>query len=168
MPATTEILNALLHEVEHRLYEESLPRILSCLDQLSDEQIWWRPNESSNSIGNLVLHLCGNVRQWIGTGLGYLPDHRHRQEEFDERRLLSKDSLKEQLITTMQLVRPIITAVREEDLLEVRAVQTFKETGVTILIHVTEHFSYHTGQIAFITKMLKDQPLGFYEGIPLE
>jgi len=159
---------ALLKEVEHRLFEESLPRILECLDKLTNDQVWWRPNETSNSIGNLVLHLCGNVRQWIGSGLGNLPDHRKRQTEFDERRVIDKETLKNELLNTMSMAKDIISKVPENELLQLRPVQTFEETGLTILIHVTEHFSYHTGQIAYITKMLTDKALGFYEGIPLE
>lgn len=159
---------ALIKEVDHRLFEESLPRILECIDKLSNEQVWWRPNESSNSIGNLVLHLCGNVKQWIGTGLGSLPDQRKRQSEFDERRVIPKENLISELLTTMSMAREIISSIPEKELLQMRAVQTFQETGLTILIHVTEHFSYHTGQIAYITKMLTDKALGFYEGIPLE
>ena len=163
-----ELKDALIQEVIIRLYNESLPRILKCMDKLENEQIWWRPNESSNSIGNLVLHLCGNVTQWIYTGLGGFPDHRTRQAEFDERRILDKADLRVMLIGTMEKIRPVILNLKEEELLQSRPVQTFMETGLTILIHVTEHFSYHTGQIAYITKLLSDKPLGFYEGISLE
>ena len=168
MPTASDIHTALLHEVEHRLFDESLPRILNCLEKLTNEQIWWRPNESSNSIGNLILHLCGNVRQWIGTGLGNLQDNRKRQTEFDEKRIIDREVLVSDLLSTMMMARSIISNVTVNDLLATRPVQTFKETGLTILIHVTEHFSYHTGQIAYITKMLTDHSLGFYEGIPLE
>jgi hypothetical protein len=137
MSNTTSIHQALLHEVDHRLFEESLPRILECIDKLSNNQVWWRPNETSNSIGNLVLHLCGNVRQWIGTGLGDLPDHRKRQTEFDERRLIDKETLKNELLNTMSIAKDIISKVPENELLKLRQVQTFEETGLTILIHVT-------------------------------
>jgi uncharacterized damage-inducible protein DinB len=168
MPDASRLHAALLHEVEHRLFEESLPRIIECLDKLTNEQIWWRPNETSNSIGNLILHLCGNVRQWIGTGLGNMPDARKRQTEFDERRVIEREILVSELLSTMMMARSIISNVTIPDLLMSRPVQTFNETGLTILIHVTEHFSYHTGQIAYITKMLTDKALGFYEGIPLD
>jgi len=168
MTAHQEFRNALITEVLLRLYDESLPRILKCLDQLDETQIWWRPNESSNSIGNLVLHLFGNVRQWIYTGLGAHDDHRERQTEFDERGPISKEDLISKLSETMALVRPVISNLATEELLRKRPVQTFEETGLTILVHVTEHFSYHTGQIAYITKMLNNKPLAFYEGIILE
>jgi len=168
MSESSAFHTALLKEIEYRLFDESLPRILTCLDQLTNDQIWWRPNESSNSIGNLVLHLCGNVRQWIGTGLGNFPDQRKRQSEFDERRVLEREVLVSELLSTMMMARSIITDLPEHELLTSRPVQTFQETGLSILIHVTEHFSYHTGQIAYITKWLLDQQLGFYEGVTLE
>lgn len=168
MYTAENIKDALVSEVLVRLYDESLPRILKCLDQLENEQIWWRPNEASNSIGNLVLHLCGNVTQWIYSGLGGFPDQRARQAEFDERRIVDKAELRAMLVLTMDKIKPVINNLNEADLLQPRPVQTFTETGLTILIHVTEHFSYHTGQIAYITKMLSAQPLGFYEGIDLE
>jgi uncharacterized damage-inducible protein DinB len=168
MPTTTQIHTALIQEVEHRLFDESLPRILECLEKLTDEQIWWRPNESSNSIGNLVLHLCGNVRQWIGTGLGHHPDNRKRQTEFDERRVIERDVLVSELVATMTMAKSVISNFPETELLTSRPVQTFNETGMSILIHVTEHFSYHTGQIAYITKWLSGKSLSFYEGVVLE
>ncbi|MEO6131009.1 MAG: DinB family protein [Saprospiraceae bacterium] len=168
MADSQEIHDALIREVIFRLYDESLPRIVKCLGQLDDDQIWWRPNASSNSIGNLVLHLCGNVRQWIYSGLGAYPDGRDRQSEFDETGPIDRETLILNLISTMELIRPVISSLSKEELLRRRQVQTFQETGLTILIHVTEHFSYHTGQIGYITKMLLDRPLGYYGGIALE
>jgi uncharacterized damage-inducible protein DinB len=167
MNSTDQLRKAIVDEVILRLYDESLPRILKCLDQLDDEQIWWRPNETSNSIGNLVLHLCGNVRQWIYSGLGGFPDDRKRQEEFDTRTGIGKNELSGMLSETMEKIKPVILKVTAEELLHRRPVQTFTESGISILVHVTEHFSYHTGQIAYITKMLTGSPLGFYDGIRL-
>jgi len=168
MASTDDLRDALIREVTFRIYDECLPRIVKCLGQLDNQQVWWRPNESSNSIGNLVLHLCGNVRQWIYAGLGKNQDVRHRQAEFDERQEIPRDELVNTVLSTMELVRPVITNIPTEELLHTRSVQTFEETGLTILIHVTEHFSYHTGQIAYITKMITDRQLGFYDGVPLE
>src|SRR5687768_9219906 len=168
MASSDDLRDALVREVLFRLYDECLPRIIRCIEQLEDEQIWWRPNEESNSIGNLVLHLCGNLRQWIYSGLGKNEDLRKRQAEFDERTIISSEELREKLVSTMELVYPVIAHIPTEELLNIRSVQTFEETGLTILIHVTEHFSYHTGQIAYITKMLNNQPLGFYDGVTLQ
>ncbi len=162
------ITDELIREIKVRLYDECLPRIRMCLDKLTEEQVWWRPNESSNSTGNLVLHLSGNVRQWVLSGLGGQPDNRLRQEEFDAQGGISKEELWSTLSETMRAILPVIEQIKPEDLIARRAVQTFEESGLTILVHVTEHFSYHTGQIAWITKMLTAEDLGFYAGIPLE
>lgn len=167
MALDEQLRKALVDEVLHRLYDESLPRILKCLDRLTNEQIWWRPNESSNSIGNLVLHLCGNVNQWIYSGLGGFPDDRIRQAEFDTREFIDREDLKIALESTMEKARTVIERITVNEILRIRPVQTFEEKGLSIMIHVTEHFSYHTGQIAYITKMLSDKPLGFYDGITL-
>lgn len=167
MALDKQLRKALVDEVLHRLYDESLPRILKCLDLLTNEQIWWRPNEPSNSVGNLVLHLCGNVNQWIYSGLGGFPDDRVRQAEFDTREFIASEDLKIALESTMENVRNVIEGVSVDEILRIRPVQTFEESGLSILIHVTEHFSYHTGQIAYITKMLVGKPLGFYDGITL-
>ena len=130
MATSDDLRDALIREVLYRLYDECLPRILRCLDQLDEEKIWWRPNESSNSIGNLVLHLSGNVRQWIYAGLGRNEDVRNRSWEFDERTRVSKIELTEKLASTMELVRPVILNVPVEELLNIRSVQTFEETGL--------------------------------------
>ena len=168
MASTDDLRDALVREVILRLYDECLPRVIKCLHQLDDKAVWWRPNENSNSIGNLVQHLSGNVRQWIYAGLGRNEDVRNRHLEFEEKNGMTKTELIEKLTTTMQLVRPVIENIPAEELLNIRSVQTFEETGLTILVHVTEHFSYHTGQIAYITKMLNNKPLDFYDGITLQ
>lgn len=158
------ITQALIEEVNFRLFEESVPRIKNCLDRLPDDKIWWRPNGTSNSIGNLVLHLCGNVRQWIVSGVGEEKDVRRRSEEFSEKGPVSRNQLLELLNALEPDVRKILSGVTPEELLRVKPVQVYEHTVLTMLIHVTEHFSYHTGQIAWITKMLTDEDLGFYAG----
>ena len=87
MDLADQITEELIKEVRRRLIEESAPRIEKCLNRLTDDQIWWRPNSESNSIGNLVLHLSGNVRQWIIAGVGGQPDTRTRNEEFKSGKL---------------------------------------------------------------------------------
>lgn len=163
MSATT-ITTALLREVEYRLFKESIPRIENCLSRLTDEQIWWRPNENTNSIGNLVLHLCGNVRQWILSGIAQEPDLRRRSEEFSTTGPIPKNQLLKQLTALEPEVRRVLAQVDADKLMQVQPVQIYEHTVLSMLVHVTEHFSYHTGQIAWITKYLTDQDLGFYAG----
>jgi uncharacterized damage-inducible protein DinB len=164
MELANQITKALTDDIRHRLIEESMPRIEKCLYLLTDEQIWWRPNGESNSIGNLVLHLSGNVRQWILAGVGGQIDNRSRDEEFAAPTQKTKEQLWNILATTMADIDDVLATIEPAQLLEERPVQIYHETVLSMLIHVTEHFSYHTGQIAWITKMLKEEQLGFYEG----
>ena len=162
------ILNIVISEFNKRVFDESVFRIAKVLHTLSEEEIWYRPNEASNSAGHLVLHLCGNVTQWIGTGIGALPDVRERELEFQT----SERSSRAELINSLHRLRDItddaFSKVTSEDMLcESRVVQGYNETVLSIIMHVMEHFSYHTGQIALIAKHLKGRDLGFYEGIDL-
>ena len=155
-------------EIKRRLFEESQVRLERCLNELSEEDIWWRPNENSNSVGNLVLHLCGNARQWILAGLGGVLDQRRRQAEFDERGPISRAELIQKVRDVMSEIDEVLDCLRPEDLERPIVVQSFEETGLSILIHVVEHFSYHVGQMAYIVKARLDKQTNFYGGINLE
>lgn len=150
-------------DISRRLFDECIPRIMSCLEKLTDIQVWWRPNENSNSVGNLVLHLNGNVRQWILSGLAGQEDTRERQAEFKTGRQPGRKQLANLLISLQKDTEPVISRITVPELLSVRPVQIYRESGIAILIHVAEHFSYHTGQIAYITKMLLDEQVHFYD-----
>ena len=154
-------------EVRRRLYDESVPRLKKCLGLLSDEEIWRRPNDNTPSVGNLVLHLCGNLRQWVLSGLGGVPDHRQRQKEFDERGPIPAAQLVADLDRVMEDVERSLESLGPDDLLAEHSVQGFTETGTGILIHVVEHFSYHVGQISWHVKVLKDVDLAYYAGYDL-
>lgn len=154
---STEFLN----EVRKSLGSHHLPRIVGCLERLSDEQIWWRPNEASNSIGNVVLHLCGNVRQWIIAGLGGEPDRRERDREFAERGPIPRGELVKRLEATVRKACRIIRRLTPHELARPREIQKFHVTGFIAVNHVTEHFAFHTGQILYATKLLKGEDLGF-------
>src|SRR6185503_10252329 len=92
-PAHPEVSAAFISQARELLTQEYLPKIERCLEQLADEQVWWRANDKSNSIGNLILHISGNARQWIVSGLGGEQDNRRRDDEFAERRVLPRDEL---------------------------------------------------------------------------
>lgn len=147
--------------------EENTPRIAQCLGELTEEEIWKRPNVSSNSVGNLVLHLCGNIRQYIIANLGNQPDIRTRDAEFATEGGVDKAALLEKITTTTNEATAVIRSLSLEDLMKERSVQGFEQTGINSIIHVVEHYSYHTGQIVFWTKLLKDIDLGFYAGMDL-
>jgi len=160
----------IVHEViKHSVFrlKENTAKITSCLNWLTEEEIWHRANNSSNSVGNLVLHLCGNVRQYIISSLGQHEDLRDRDAEFSTTGGLKRDELVEKLNATIETCYEVLEQLKTEDLLRKFTVQGFSYTGVGNIIHAVEHFSYHTGQIAFWTKVLKDKDLGFYAGLDL-
>lgn len=160
----TQFRNALIEETHRRIIEESIPRIKKCLTTLSEKEIWFKSNDNSNSVGNLVLHLCGNVQQWIGSGLGKLSDNRTRDWEFEEKGPLPNSELIKKLDSIISLFNEILPKISDEDLLRKYKVQIYEESGVSILVHVIEHFSYHTGQITYFTKWRKDMDMGYYSG----
>jgi len=162
--ADADLGAALLKECRRRLFDESLPRIRKCLGQMTLDEIWSRPNEQSNSVGNLVLHLAGNVRQYVIATLGGVPDVRERQKEFDEKGPLPTAELLDRLEKSMAEVSAVLDRLEPSTLLQTHRVQGFVESGLSILVHVVEHFSYHTGQIAYIVKSRKNVDLGFYRG----
>ncbi|NQW27827.1 MAG: DUF1572 family protein [Flammeovirgaceae bacterium] len=151
----------------HDYFEENRNKILICLSELKEEDIWKRPNESSNAIGNQMLHLCGNIRQYVISSLGRQQDLRQRALEFSTKEGHSKKEITTLFADTVQEAKMIILNLEEQELNRVRPVQTYVQSGVHVLIHVTEHFSYHTGQIVFWTKQLIDKDLGFYTGLDL-
>jgi uncharacterized damage-inducible protein DinB len=148
-------------------FELNLPRIEKCLNELSDEEIWQKPNSSSNSIGNLILHLCGNITQYIISGLGGKTDERNRDSEFSAEGGISKNELREKIKSTVTDAVHVMKNISEDDLLHVKSLQGFDVSGIANIIHVVEHFSYHTGQITFWTKCIKDKDMGFYSGMDL-
>ena len=155
-----KIARLFLNEAEGR-FQQYLARIVRCLDALSDEEIWWRPNEASNSVGNLVLHLSGNVRQWIVSGLGGAADARRRDLEFSERRPVARRALVTRLRTTVSEARRVMRRLTPAELTRKYSIQGFQVTGLEAVSHVYEHFSHHAGQIIYITKMRRGKDLRF-------
>ena len=138
------------------------PKIERCLDELTDEQMWLRPNDVSNSIGNLILHLCGNARQYIVSGIGQTKDTRTRQAEFEARDRIKKDKLRSKLIRTLEEVDKVLDGLAESQLSEHRRIQGRDVTVLEALFDAIEHFSMHTGQIIMLTKMLANKDMQFY------
>ena len=157
------VSTAFINRAIDYLTRDYLPKIERCLEQLTDEQIWWRANEESNSIGNLVLHLCGNARQWIVCGLGFQPDHRVRDAEFAQRDILPRAELLQLLRSTLADVESVLRQLDPSTLLEKRKIQGNDVDVLEAIFHVTEHFSMHTGQIIMLTKMLIASDLRFYD-----
>src|SRR5262245_60612778 len=142
-------------------FEKYLPRIVQCLELLTEEEIWWRPNAASNSAGNIVLHLSGNVRQWIISGLGGAADKRERDKEFSERGPISRRLLIGQLKNTVEEACQTIGRLPIDALLQEFGIQGYRVTGLVAIAHVYEHFAYHTGQIIYLTKLKRAKDLRF-------
>ncbi len=142
-------------------------KIITCINELGEGDIWFSPNDNLNSIANLILHLCGNIRQYIISSLGSTEDIRERDLEFSTRDSYAKQELKVKLQDTVNQATAIIQGTTGEQLLRSRIIQGTTYTGVGIIIHVTEHYSYHTGQIILLTKLAKNIDLGFYSGVDL-
>lgn len=162
-----KIRDLVITDVKRRFIIESLPRIQKCLDSLSIEEIWHKQNEHTNSIGNLVLHLCGNVRQYVLSGIDGQEDIRERALEFSETGPISKEVLNTKVEALMKEVSAALDRITTEDMVREVSVQGFKENVTSILIHVTEHFSYHVGQITYYTKFIKNLDTGYYAGLDL-
>lgn len=161
-----KICREVLREFRRRV-EESVPKLKKCLDLLSEEEIWHRPNVQTVSVGNLVLHLCGNVRQWILSGIGNQPDRRQRKKEFDEKGPILREKLIGELDDLIMEVDKVLDGINPAMLVKKRKVQGMDESGLGILIHVVEHFSYHVGQITYVVKAQKNLDLKYYEGMDL-
>ncbi|MCS7027025.1 MAG: DUF1572 domain-containing protein [Bryobacteraceae bacterium] len=146
-----------------RRLAQSCSRIAHCLELLNEEQVWVRGSENENAIGNLLLHLAGNVRQWILAGLGGKPDVRVREREFSARGDIAKADLLERLQTTVDDALVVIRKLDGEALARTVKIQSYQVTALEAVLHVVEHFALHTGQIIFATKMLTHADLGFYK-----
>jgi uncharacterized damage-inducible protein DinB len=171
-PTADDVTRAVLEEAGIEL-DECITKIRHCLGQLTDEQVWWRPTESMNSIGNLILHLTGNVRQWMVSGLGGEADHRDRPAEFAQRDPIPKAMLIAPLEQVVRETKEVFSRLGSEQMLAERTIQGFKVTGWNALFHCVPHFKGHTQEIISFTRMqLQDryrfhwQPENAAQGAP--
>lgn len=137
-------------------------RIEVALGQLTEEQVWSRPNPAVNSAGNLVLHLCGNIRQWIGYGIAGWPNDRDRDAEFAASGGWTPAELVAKLQHTLDEVVPVIETLEGTALSRRLEIQGYPVTALEAVYHVVEHFSQHTGQILYLTKAMSGKDFGFY------
>ncbi len=159
----TEVAQHFMTEARRYLSSSYLPKVERCLEALSDKDVWWRAGEESNSIGNLLLHLDGSTRMWIVSVVGNAADERERQQEFDERRLISRAELLDRLKRTLAEADAVLAALRAEQLLERRQTRYDEVTVLEAIFHAVEHFSMHVGQIIVLTKMRAGKDLRLSE-----
>jgi len=145
-----------------KLLGECTAKIGHCVNQLSDEQIWWRPAASLNSIGNLMLHLCGNLEQWIVAGIGGAADTRRRPAEFAERGPLPKSLLLEKLTRIVASAQQTLARSNPAELARERTIQGFTTTGWGAIFHSVPHFNGHTQEIVCYTRMQLGDAYKFY------
>ena len=161
-PPSDELTRQFISRARLHLMQQYLPWLRACLNKLSEDEIWQRPNDESNSAGNLILHLCGNIRQWIIHGVAGRPDVRDRNAEFAERGPLPKAALLARLEGTLAEVDEVLQKITAADLSQPRQIQGFAQTVLSAIFHVVEHFSYHTGQVIYLTKMRTGEDLKFW------
>lgn len=133
--------------------DSALERIKHCLGQLNDERVWRRSQPSLNSIGNLILHLCGNLRQWIVAGVGGAADRRDRPAEFAERGPIPKEELLHRLEAVVEEAKRVLAGVEARQLTEVRHIQGFDVTGLAAIFDSVPHFRGHTQEIVHMTRL---------------
>ena len=159
----SDIGQAFIAQSRFHLAEDFLPKIERCAGLLNDKQIWWRANEQSNSIGNLLLHLSGNVRQWIVCGLGGATDSRDRDSEFAQRGEIPRAELFDRLQRTVTEAVAVLARLDPDALLVKYRIQGLEVSALEAILHVVEHFSMHTGQIILLAKMYAEADLEFYD-----
>jgi uncharacterized damage-inducible protein DinB len=146
-----------------KLKDDFLPRLRAAVAHLSDDEVWKRSGDASNAVGNILLHMAGNLRQWIVAGLGGRDDVRDRAKEFSARSGLTGAALMSTVAETVEEAVAVIRLTDPSDLLRTRTVQGYDVTGFEVLYHAVEHFSYHLGQVAVIVKERKNVDLAFYD-----
>src|SRR3954447_212764 len=155
-----------MHEIFIRFSVDKLnqftERIDTCLAKLSPEQIWWREAEAQNAIGNLILHLCGNLGQWVLSAVGGASDTRQRDEEFSATGGVETEELRRRLRERVAETVAVIESLPPSRMIERVDVQKYNVTVLEVVYHVVEHFAQHTGQILYATKLLTREDLGFY------
>ena len=149
-------------EVSTRRLGELMDRLDRAVAKLTPEQVWMRTSDNDNAVGNLVLHLTGNVRQWILSGLGGAEDRRVRDAEFEARGGEDVPELMGRLRGVVEEARRVIAGMKPEELMERVVIQKTDVTKLEAVMHVLEHFSGHAFQVFFATKMFTSEDLGFY------
>jgi hypothetical protein len=159
---TADTTKLFLDFSRRKLLDQYWPRLRSCVESLTDEQVWWRPNLASNSIGNLILHLNGNVRQWLVDSFNGADDRRNRPAEFAAQELMPGSALLDKLGATLKEASDVLARLAEADLLARYEIQGYSVSGLDAVYQVVEHFGLHHGQILYITKSLNGTDLGFH------
>ena len=158
----SELAGIFLEFSRNKLLKQYWPRLRTCVESLNEDQVWWRPNEASNSVGNLLLHLNGNVTQWLVASFNRSNDERDRPAEFSARKGITVQVLLNQLCDTMDKAGTVLDRLTVQELLAPYEIQGYHVRGLDAVYQVVEHFGLHYDQIVYITKLLRAMDLGFY------
>lgn len=162
MPIDAETVTRAALDATANCLADCLDVIKHCLDQLSDEQIWWRPEPAMNSVGNLLIHLEGNLKQWIIAGLTASPDTRNRPAEFAAQGGASKTELLAKLAETVQEAADVLKKITPDEMLAKRRIQGFSVNGWDAVFNSLPHFKGHTQEIVCLTRQQKGPAYKFH------
>jgi uncharacterized damage-inducible protein DinB len=157
------IAASFIERSRYYLSREYPTKIRTAVEAMPADRLWWRPNEQTNSVGNLLLHLSGNVRQWMISGVGGQADVRKRNMEFAARGGADAGGMLDGLEATLRETDDVLRALLPSELLERRLIQGRETTVMEAVYHVVEHFAGHTGQIIWIAKMSAPGAVRFYD-----
>ena len=158
-----DIAQLFIARSRHYLQHEYRTKLRAAVESLPSDAIWWRPNDQSNSVGNLLSHLAGNVRQWIVNGVGGVPGTRDRNAEFAARSGPNAAELLARLERVLDDADAVLAALSAADLSATRTIQGRELTVLEAVYHVVEHFSLHLGQIVFVAKLQVPGAVKFYD-----
>jgi hypothetical protein len=161
MSSSNQLATTLIAAARHTL-AEGRERIEHCVAQLTDEQLWWRPRAEMNSIANLLLHLSGNIRQWIVGGIGGAADVRNRPQEFADRSGRPKSEVLQQLQDTLTAADATIARLSADDLIAHRRIQGFDTSTTAAVFDCISHFRGHVQEIINLTRMQLGERYKFY------
>jgi uncharacterized damage-inducible protein DinB len=161
--AASDLGPQFLARARYYLATEFRTKLRSSVQALPPGALWWRPNEQSNSVGNLLLHLAGNVRHWIVSGVGGAPSTRDRAGEFGARSGPGAGELLALLDAALADADRVLSGLTAADLLEQRTIQGRQVTVLEAVFHVVEHFAQHLGQIILVAKLHAPDAIHFYE-----
>lgn len=166
-----DLATRFLERSRYYLHVEYPAKITAAVRTVPHAELWWRPNPGANSVGNLVLHLAGNIRQWVVSGIGGAPDVRRRHEEFaatgglehESAHESTHDALLGHLHDAVQAADAVLATLHPSTLGHPRRIQGRETTIFSALYHVVEHFAGHTGQIILLAKQFTPHAVRFYD-----
>jgi uncharacterized damage-inducible protein DinB len=159
MEQNTDLSKTALEAIRSRITRILPAQIRACVEELSEEQLWWRPNEQANSVGNLVLHVSGSMRHYLSNRVGGIEYERNRPAEFAERGPVSKQQLLATFDETIRQAGQVLDGFDTSRFLDATDEPNYVPTIFDLIFNIAIHLATHTGQIVYVTKMLKEGSL---------